>query len=480
MNELQSPDTFSPARPRRRRWLLGVALGVLFLVGIVGIYGYLYLRESWRLQAAIAEADRLDPGWRFEELEAARAVVSEEENAALLVRAAYARLPAGGPGALPGGNPPNLEDRLAVLPLPHRPPDADVQALCTELAAAAAAVTEARGLADRPRGRYTIAWSKDLIGTLIPHAEDAREVTWLLAHDALRRALGGDGAGAVRSCQAAVNAGRSFGDEPVPVSQLVRASCVRRALLALEQVLAHTEPPAESLAALQQLLHEEAEVPLPLLVARAERVLYYHSLRALQTGEVTRATYGMRSTLLGRTGDILVDQGRARVCEAAYLRYFTAVVEVAKRPTEQQQELLATLSPPTERLPPLLDALARGSDWPRLAANFHKTQAAVRCAAVAVALERYRQAEGRWPPHLDALVPRYLSAVPRDPFDGAPLRLRRLDNGLVVYAVGPDRVDNDGTLAEQPGPPGTDVGFRLWNAAHRRQPPRTAQPQEQP
>src|SRR5205085_10074692 len=92
------------------------------------------------------------------------------------------------------------------------------------------------------------------------------------------------------------------------------------------------------------------------------------------------------------------------------------------------------------------------------------------CAVAALAVERHRLARGAWPASLDALVPDFLPGVPDDPFDGRPLRYRRLADGVVVYSVGPDGADDGGNLAEPlPRPPdGKDVGVRLWDEAHRR------------
>ena len=48
-------------------------------------------------------------------------------------------------------------------------------------------------------------------------------------------------------------------------------------------------------------------------------------------------------------------------------------------------------------------------------------------------------------PHsLAELVPDRLPAIPADPFDGQPLRYRRLPQGFTVYSVGPDFTDNGG------------------------------------
>jgi hypothetical protein len=104
-----------------------------------------------------------------------------------------------------------------------------------------------------------------------------------------------------------------------------------------------------------------------------------------------------------------------------------------------------------------------------------RSDAYVRSAIVAVAAERYRLAQGHWPDTLVELKEAgYLKTIPTDPYDGRPLRWRRLDDGQVGYAVGPDLVDNGGNLADRrkPQEPGTDIGFRLWDVAKRRQLPK--------
>jgi hypothetical protein len=100
-------------------------------------------------------------------------------------------------------------------------------------------------------------------------------------------------------------------------------------------------------------------------------------------------------------------------------------------------------------------------------------QALLRCAYTALALERYRQKHGRWPDDLPALVPGQLGALPLDPYDGKPLRYRRTGRGVIIYSVGADVQDNGGNLDRKRfNQPGTDIGLRLWDVAHRRQPPR--------
>ncbi len=68
----------------------------------------------------------------------------------------------------------------------------------------------------------------------------------------------------------------------------------------------------------------------------------------------------------------------------------------------------------------------------------------VRAAEAALAVERFRLAEGRLPESLAQLSPRFLPSVPTDPFDGAPLKYRRLATGYVVYSVDRDLHDDAG------------------------------------
>ena len=70
--------------------------------------------------------------------------------------------------------------------------------------------------------------------------------------------------------------------------------------------------------------------------------------------------------------------------------------------------------------------------------------AELRSAGTALAVERYRLANGRLPATLQDLVPTFIASVPVDPFDGQALRYQQLDPGYVVYSVGQDLADNQG------------------------------------
>jgi hypothetical protein len=105
--------------------------------------------------------------------------------------------------------------------------------------------------------------------------------------------------------------------------------------------------------------------------------------------------------------------------------------------------------------------------------GFRQKHAFLRSTIVALAVERYRRDKTTWPDSLEQVCPRYLAAVPLDPYDGKPFRYRRVKEGVVIYSVFRDGVDNGGNLDHvQPSASSLDIGVRLWDVDKRRQPPR--------
>jgi hypothetical protein len=333
--------------------------------------------------------------------------------------------------------------------------------LTAALTAAQPALAEARKLKDLPYGRYPVVLHRNGLPEPGPHIQAAQALSTLLGYDALLRAQARDSDGALDSCRGGVNVARSFGDEPDFLAQLARMELRGSACRNLERILAQGEPSETSLAAMQRLLEEEETQPLFLLGARG--------LRCWLDGLVEPAHADrMALNRLHRLGLGAVAYGRPAV-----LRMTTRVVEIAKLPVEDQgDELRQRGLPGAEEVP-----LAARLFYPRiqkatadLAAGQIRTQAALRCAVAGVAAERYRRAQGHWPSSLEALLPAYLGAVPRDPFSKQPLPYRRLADGVVLYCLRPDGGDTGGQLDRAKG----DIGLQLWDPARRRPRPAAA------
>ena len=94
------------------------------------------------------------------------------------------------------------------------------------------------------------------------------------------------------------------------------------------------------------------------------------------------------------------------------------------------------------------DALAEFQDKTAIALDLNRTVAALEVARIDL---------GHYPEKLDELSPKYLSTVPRDIFDGQPLRYRLDPKGYTLYSVGANLKDDGGRSASDGGdPPGDD------------------------
>jgi hypothetical protein len=457
----------------RRRQLLYVAGGLALVVAVAAL-ALLILGHKKppdlgppapeffdeQLRDAVADLDRRDPRWRFAALEADRAKVPDDENAAPLVVASAKLIPDAVrrlPTAL-------LRDRLRKGDIDDKPR--------AEIEEAGAALFEARKLAGFRRGRHAVKWDfNNPLTTPLPHLARSRELVDLLTLDAEVRAHEGDVDGALVSVRAALVTARAVGDEPMLLSQSERLVWDFVSVQALEESLRRGEASEEKLRAVQSALEGEAAEPVLRTEARADRAGLHALMTALEKGEPNAAR--LEALPARAEGAALATTSSRSALEAIHLwllDYTTKFVEITELPPGEQKPRLKALAATAPQSPagtmPLLAPLFILD----LSEACHKGQALLRCAEAAMAAERYRLAnKGRWPDKLADLVPKYLSAVPFDPFDGRPLRYARHNDVVVMYSVGPDGKDDGGKPDELNKTSGSyDVGFRLWDVAARR------------
>jgi hypothetical protein len=90
------------------------------------------------------------------------------------------------------------------------------------------------------------------------------------------------------------------------------------------------------------------------------------------------------------------------------------------------------------------------------------------CAIISVAAERFRLAKQRWPENLEELTPTFLKTVPLDPFSGQPMKLVRSRSAFIAYSIGPAHKEYE--VKSGPVERGPNLGFILYDPAHRRKP----------
>ena len=191
-------DEVAPPQPKPRRhrlrWL--VVAGLLLVGAIAGVLFTLIDPSEQELREALAEADRIDPGWRFEDLEARRKVIPDEENAALRVLAARQVMPAvwatGVPTAKKGAFIYPVNEAISRLPPPVQLDDVVARELAAELANVEAALVEARKLKGLSEGRYPAALQVNgFFWGEAPALHRSREIATLLEWEAAALAHAG-------------------------------------------------------------------------------------------------------------------------------------------------------------------------------------------------------------------------------------------------------------------------------------------------
>ena len=293
------------------------------------------------------------------------------------------------------------------------------------------------------RSRFPIDLSRGH-STLMPHLAEISKAARLLALEAITHASHNDGEQAARSIVSGYALARSLLHEPLPISQTVRHSCDITATEALERVLSKTQVSEEQLQKIDRAIQTAYDPNALTRALVAERCLGHAAFRnprslglqfishigepSLLLVEVRRAT-----GTLGRSWATYLDLmqeciGVAQLPSPRRLRAAEAI-EVKYRALPRNCSLVHYVMPPTAGL-----VSVDLADMGRLLT-----------ARTAVAVERYRLAMGRLPEQLSDLVPRYMEAIPSDPFDGLPLRYRLLENGYIVYSVGRDETDDGGT-----------------------------------
>ena len=334
-----------------------------------------------------------------------------------------------------------------------------------------------KGLNELPNGRFPITYAPNPLQTMLPEQGKLRRIIQLLVRDSMAYAEAGEPHQAVESCHRAYNGSRSVGDEPIAVTQLIRAAGAVVAGKTVERILAQTEPSPDDLQRLQELVEKEDAFPYWTVTLRGERGFENAILEALESGAMTLSELSDgRPEWTDHVLGFAIQEYIYGVRPLLFV-YSERMKAAAELPPTLRKSAMEQIARQARRHPDLCPVTLLFLGCPELNDAFSRAHAALRCTAAALAAERYRRVHGGWPESLDQLMPDFLAAVPIDPFTDDPLLYHKLPDGVVIYSVGQDGVDNGGVVdAKNPALPGADVGFRLWDVAKRRQPPQPAKP----
>ena len=303
---------------------------------------------------------------------------------------------------------------------------------------------------------------------LLPHLSQLKKACLMLAGAALLHASEGNTRQAANDFAAAARVANSVAGEPLLISQLVRPGCWSVILKGLESTLSLFQFSEEDLELIQSSL-AQAEIPDGIARGLAgERTMglaifidprIQNSFFTGGTGAAPPGSQRSLSSLGSRFGiSVLKVSGLFRQDRDFFLDTTSNMIAVAQMPFPDRLKAGQVSTVPPSRLllfsrmllPALSRAVTRDADF----------CARVRTAQTALAVERYRQThDDRLPERLEALMPQYLPQVPADPYNGQPMRLKRLARGFLIYSVGVNGVDDGGTVEDPKAP--KDTVFKI-------------------
>ncbi|HAB19667.1 MAG TPA: hypothetical protein PLX89_26055 [Verrucomicrobiota bacterium] len=316
----------------------------------------------------------------------------------------------------------------------------------------------------RPRAVFPVAW-EDGFQALIPHLSVLRSVQNLLEVRVAAKLAQGDVAGAFADAECSIHLADALREEPLLISQLVHFSQMNIAARTVWRgIVTHSWTDAQ-LAEFQRLFQQTDWLGCVAYALEGERS---NALSTFDRWIAGGRFFGsqeadLRESEVDSDGGVprpnLMPTGWIRQNQAALAVQYQRLLEATRRlatnpPATGYLVALEELNQITQGVPPGATAWASPYDifvrmlmpaMSNAAIKAVRAEVTARCAATACALERYRLRTGAYPEKLAALVPDFLSAVPRDPMDNQPLRYARTTDELFrLWSVGENGRDDGG------------------------------------
>ena len=321
--------------------------------------------------------------------------------------------------------------------------------------------------AERPLCRYPVALTNG-VTVLLPHLTRIKDCAMLLRQEVLSQAARGHTDAATTAILAGFRLARSLDNEPLLISKLVEIASLGQAFDALQESLNQKSfTDAELLHLLTALRGAEPAVGFrrAMLGERANLVAAFQSSDE-KLAEAMAVEGGSEASARPLMLRIYRSGGHLQEDFGFALDFMTNLVALVALPYPQALDAAAGIKIPG--IQTVLDGklVVSAVLLPKPARFVNKGAEAVariRLARTALAVERYRLKHGGALPASLADISAELSGgVPEDPFDGQPLRYKKLPaRGYAVYSVGADRKDNGGEVREPDGKTPPDVGMTI-------------------
>ena len=412
-----------------------VVLGVLYAIGVAV--------SAAKLRRAYAELEKA--GRPMNAANVIPPTVAEAENAALLYESATLLLKAEAAGQE------NLLSHLGSLSgtFLTESLDADKRAELERLLEQDT-VHRALSILEQGTRRRSCRFDHDYTAganMLMPHLSGLRDVIRILGAKACVEAAAGRPDAAWDLAVTQLRFADALRNEPVLISQLVRFASIRISCATIQKVCEVAPPNAEQYSGLESMLSDYEDRKALILALDGERLLLGEwAFDALKNGSVKDLS--LRADTGGESG---IEEGFVRLYgafkplsladHAAYLQIMREYTESAQRPYSPNGasamdnkigKMRSRLHVVTSLVVPAIG---------RVKEVYWEMVAQMRVTRAGLAVLQDSKAQRAFPQTLESLKPRDLS----DPFSDGPLLYRPNPDGFILYSIGPDQKDNNGS-----------------------------------
>lgn len=456
------------SRNKSSRLLAKFALGVVVLVLVVaGVVATLGAAANSRWERYLASLRAKGEPVTFEEIEALRTTYDDDENAALVIERLRPELEAIAEVArtngiiLIGG----AKQRSSYFSGFDRD---ELDAARAFLAQYAGPEAQLATMAEMVGGRFPIDLAENPLDTLLPGLSPIRTAARLLQLRAMLLTASGQPDAAAEQVVRLLRIARTLNEEPTIVSRLVQIAVDGTAVETLEGILRSGELSVSVLDTVEGELERGIKTGTQVWGLRGERALHIKLGDLIVSGKFSTTWFnqaggGRLTSVPSFVPTFIIRANQRKVAD-----YMGLLIDAADDfPAQHAAAIridneLPTLGYKYFMVRVLMPSLTRS-----IVLNA-RCRAHLTCAQAGLAAERFRLDHARLPESLAELVPTYLAEVPTDPFDNQPLRFTTTEDGIVIYSIDEDLLDDGGSLEllENEKRP-RDVGFRLLRPERR-------------
>ncbi len=477
MSELSTPPVAMKRTiwQRIRRWSFRGIL-TMTILGLLIVGGYYWHWQSnasegqKELNAVVAHLDATEPGWKLEEILTARnakAAFSEENICDRSLRIVNQFDP-----DTKKWIPEDLSTKIRIRDRKlNTLMDARIEKeLSVHLNSLKPQLDNIEDIQDLTKGGVRLSYDGgNPLEILLPGHEKLRRLGSVLEYSIYYAAQTGKPMQAVKQIHFLMRLAGALDDGPTfAICALVRVAMFKIAIRALEQTFAwNSDFDDQELLDIQRLLLNEATIPLHTQIVQGERASLY------RLGELMMSDNFNLNAMIGQgnnssfTSQIdwfhfrqylawnVVEQLRVFNNILAQKEYETPLfpnyIFDGPRRAEKKHLLVALLTPALDKV--------------HIAMMDHRANCL--SLAAAIAAERYRIQNRRWPKSSAEWNSCIEMNLFNDPYAQKPLQIVQRNDQLFIYSLGKNKMNDNGKFDRHDHLQNLDVGIQLWNVEQR-------------